>query len=84
MGRTRVEDVQPANAGPSLIERMWHELDQIMDRLVEPGAEAEDGLDKGRAQGVAYCLAILETPYQTDIERIRRIAMERRRVREHG
>jgi hypothetical protein len=63
---------------------MWEELDAIVDRLVEEGAEADDGQDKGRAQGVAYCIALVETPYQPDIMRVRRIASERRREREQG
>jgi hypothetical protein len=33
--------------------------------------------DVGRAQGVAYCIAVIENPYHVDIERIRAEAMVR-------
>lgn len=70
------------NAGPSLLEQMWAELDSIVDRLVEPGAVAEDGRDPGRAEGVAWCIALVQTPYAPDMEAIRVQAMERRAKRE--
>lgn len=59
---------------------MWMELDAVYDRLIE--APAEDGQDKGRAEGMALCIAILETPYGPDVNRIRRICKERRERRE--
>lgn len=74
---------RPAStAGPSILEMMWEELDSIVDRLCEEGAAAEDGLDSGRAQGMAHAIAIVEQPYQPNIEDVRARAMERRAARE--
>lgn len=63
-------------AGKSLHEILWDELMTIMDRLMT-GCEAEDGRDPGRAEGVAYCIAIFQNPYAPNIEGVRAEAMER-------
>lgn len=60
----------------SLLERMWEELDAIVERLTA-GAESEDGRDPGRAEGVAYCIALITMPYAPDLDAIRALAMER-------
>jgi hypothetical protein len=60
----------------SLLERMWEELDSIVERLVAE-AESEDGQDRGRAEGVAYCIALITMPYAPSLDRIRQLAMER-------
>lgn len=72
-----------STAGPSLLEKMWEELDSIVDRLME-GAEAADGRDPGRAEGVAYCIAIVQMPYAPDMMAIRAQAMDRRAERVAG
>jgi hypothetical protein len=64
-------------AGPTILEMMWQELDSVVDRLMEDGAQAEDGRDPGRAEGVAYCIAIITNPYEVNIEAIREEAMVR-------
>lgn len=69
--------IRPASqvcGGKSILEMMWGELDAIVERLMGGGA-AED--DKGRAQGVAMCIALVENPYLPDVERIREQAMDR-------
>jgi hypothetical protein len=63
-------------AGKSLHEILWDELMTIMERLMT-GCEAEDGRDPGRAEGVAYCIAIFQNPYAPNIEGVRAEAMER-------
>lgn len=63
-------------AGKSLHEILWDELMTIMDRLMT-GCEAEDGRDPGRAEGVAYCIAIFQNPYAPNIDSVRAEAMER-------
>lgn len=82
---THMADVLRAaavNAGGSscaskpLIEMLWDELMAIMDRLMSDG-EAEDGRDPGRAEGVAYCIAVFQNPYLPNIENVRAEAMER-------
>jgi hypothetical protein len=57
-------------AGRSILEHLWIELMTICDRLYT-GAEAEDGRDPGRAEGVAYCIAVMTNPYQPDIQAVR-------------
>jgi hypothetical protein len=60
--------------GKSILEMMWEELDAIVERLMGGGAAEED---TGRAQGVAYAIAVIENPYLPDMERIRNEAMDR-------
>ena len=84
--------LQP-HAGRSLIEIYWSELDEILDRLMDEGAPQqypEDGKSwgiapdwqaygeqRGQAQGVAYCIAVMTNPYTPDVDAIREEAMER-------
>lgn len=62
--------------GKSLVEIMEGELDAIIDRLMT-GQEADDGRDPGRAEGVAYCIAVIRMPYNPSIPIIKEQAMER-------
>lgn len=69
--------IRPASQvchGKSILEMLWEELDSIVERLMG-GGEAEG--DVGRAQGVAYAIAVIENPYHVDMERIRAEAMQR-------
>lgn len=56
--------------GPSILDKYWEELMSISERLYT-GAEAEDGRDPGRAEGVAFCIALITNPYQPNIEAVR-------------
>lgn len=85
----------PVNAGKSILEIMWEELDEIMDRLMTDGRPEDDpaivvldtrglaaewqayGEERGQAQGVAYCLAVLINPYAVNVDNVRSTAMER-------
>lgn len=60
--------------GKSILEMLWDELDAIVERLMAGGAAEED---KGKAQGVAYAIAVIENPYLPNVERIRDEAMDR-------
>lgn len=62
--------------GPTLIEALWNEMDDIMERLMT-GTESEDGGDKYRAQELAWVLAIVTNAYDPSVDRIRAEAMER-------
>jgi len=64
-------------SGKSILEMYWDELDTIMDRLMTNGAEAADGRDPGRAEGVAYCIAVMKNPYAPNIDSVRIEAVER-------
>lgn len=70
-------DGYPVEAGRSIGEKLWEELDRIVERLMS-GEEADDGRDPGRAEGVAFCIAVLtHSPGEANIERVRAEAMER-------
>jgi hypothetical protein len=56
--------------GRSILEMLWEELMSISERLYT-GAEAEDGRDPGRAEGVAFCIAVMTNPYAPNIEAVR-------------
>ena len=62
--------------GRSLLDMMWEELMAVYERLVS-GAAAADGRDPGRAEGIAFCIAIVQQPYNPDIESVREEAMRR-------
>lgn len=65
-----------ANAGRSIIEIIWEEMDVVYGRLMAGEGSKAKG-DKGRAGGLAYALAVLTNPYQVDIEAIRTAAHAR-------
>lgn len=62
--------------GQTLLELMWEELMAIVDRLMT-GQEAEDGRDPGRAEGVAYSIAVMQNPYLPNWESVRDQAVAR-------
>lgn len=57
MKKDRAVQFRSSSDSGNALDRMWAELDTIMERLMTPGAEADDGRDPGRAEGVAFCLA---------------------------
>lgn len=65
-----------ACAGKSILETLWEELDTIVDRILS-GTPAKDGRDPGRAEGVAYCIAVFQNPYMPNLESVREEATER-------
>lgn len=65
-----------ANAGRSIIELLWEEMDSVYARLMAgDGARAKG--DKGRAAGLAHALALMTNPYAVNVEAIREAAHER-------
>lgn len=69
-----------AVSAPTILQTLWGELDRIVERLLAgPDAVAEDGRDQGRAEGVAYCIAVMTNPYQPDIEAVKTECMRRYR-----
>lgn len=65
-----------ACAGKSILEMLWEELDAIVDRIMTE-QDSEDGRDPGRAEGVAYCIAVFTNPYLPNLDAIREQAMDR-------
>lgn len=63
-----------------LLNRYWQELDDIVDRIASK-QEAEDGLDKGRAETAMYFIAILLAPHNPDITKVRAEAARRYKER---
>ena len=74
--RLQRPSLAPIYGGPTLLEALWAEMDSIMERLMT-GAVSEDGQDVGRAQSIAWVIAITTNPYEPSIDRIRAEAMER-------
>lgn len=62
--------------GKSIIEMLEDELDTVIDRLMT-GAAAGDGRDPGRAEGVAFALAVMQNPYRPNINSVKNDAMVR-------
>lgn len=69
--------------GKSLHEMLWDELMTIVERLMT-GQESEDGRDPGRAEGVAYAIAVFTNPYAPNLEAIREQAMDRWEEEDNG
>lgn len=65
-----------ANAGRSIIEIIWEEMDAVYARLMAGAGSVAKG-DKGRAAGLAYALAVMTNPYEVNIDAIREQAHER-------
>jgi hypothetical protein len=63
-------------AGRSIVEMMEDELDSVVERLMNGGA-ADDGRDPGRAEGMAFCIALIRQPYNPNMESVREAAMDR-------
>ena len=67
--------------GRSLLEMMWEELDAVFERLISDNPAA-DGRDEGRAEGIATCIAIVQQPYNPNLDSVREEAMARWETRE--
>lgn len=78
-----------ATAGKSLIERMWELLDGTMSELLGPLREwgpndTKVSEARGRAYGIAQCLALMTDPIHANVDDVRERAMERWRARQDG
>lgn len=62
--------------GKSIVGMLETELDTIVERIMN-GAEAADGRDPGRAEGIATALAVFFNPYRPDLDSVRQAAMDR-------
>jgi hypothetical protein len=62
--------------GKSIIGMLEDHLDGIVERIMN-GAEAADGRDPGRAEGIALALAVFFNPYKPSIDDVRQAAMDR-------
>lgn len=56
--------------GETILELMWKELMVVVDRLMTD-QEAEDERDPGRAEGIAYAIAIMQNPYLPNWQSVR-------------
>lgn len=75
--RAAVSDTDgKACAGKSILELLWDELMTVLDRLMTEGT-AEDGKDPGRAEGLAYAIAVMSNPYLPNVDSVREQAMDR-------
>lgn len=78
-------------AGRSLIEELWEELDRVVDSLMVHDLHGSDWSKvdharvQGRAEGIAYSIAVLtQSPRTPDINVVREEAMERWEERQSG
>ena len=69
--------------GKTLLERMWELLDEVMDLLMTLNPDDADHL-KGRAYGIAQCLALMTDPIHATVDDVRATAMERWEARSDG
>lgn len=63
-------------SGESIQEMMWEELDGVMALLMANKAK-DVAYAKGRAYGLATALALLQTPYDPNVDSVRAQAMAR-------
>jgi len=76
--RKDVELTGVSCAGRSIIEILWEDLDKTVDKLESPGAlRGARPVDIGRAQGLAYAIAVMYNPYAPDFNAVRDEAMDR-------
>jgi hypothetical protein len=61
-------------AGKNVQNELWAELDAVMTLLVAGEAEPDD---KGKAQGLAFALALMTNPYAPNVDGIKALALER-------
>lgn len=62
--------------GKTIREMLWADLDAVMSRLMAEGEAAEES-DKGEAYGLARAIALMDDPWQPDIDAVRAEAVER-------
>lgn len=77
--------------GPSIIEKVWAELDAETNTLMairgechfetEEEQELAEEAQRGLCLGIAKALAIVLNPYEPDVDEIRREAMRRYKTR---
>lgn len=69
-----------ACAGKSITELLWDALDALMDILMEYDEQEpteETALTRGKAEGVAYALAVFQNPYLPNLDAVREQAIAR-------
>lgn len=66
-----------ACGGETILELLWRELMVVIDRLMSDGQQSGDGKDPGRAEGIAYAIAIMQNPYRPSVDDVREQAMAR-------
>ncbi len=63
-----------ACGGRTILELLWEEMMAVYERLVT-GQAAEH--DVGIAQGIAYAIAVMQNPYQPNIDNVREQAAQK-------
>lgn len=65
-----------ACGGETILELLWRELMVVYERLMTRTG-ADDLRDPGRAEGLAYAIAVMQNPYLPNIDNVREQAAER-------
>jgi hypothetical protein len=78
-----LHDALHPDAGGSVREMLWSELDDVVDKIQRRVDRGKQPLNKhvGQAQGLALALAILVNPFAYDVDAIRVEAMARYEAR---
>lgn len=63
--------------GKSMVEKMWDELDSIYENLAQATTSHGEDRLKGRARGVAWCIALCSGPYYEKADEVVREAVKR-------
>lgn len=71
-------------AGPSLLELVWRQLDEVMDELMDARLDGRepDKVQAGTALGYAGAIAIFSNPYNPNVDAVRAEAVERWEARQ--
>lgn len=64
-----------ACGGKTILEFMWERLMAVVERLMTDQA-SEDGQDVGRAEGLAWAIAVFQNPYRPNLDSVRAEAMQ--------
>ena len=73
----KVEDNDPSCAGKSLVEIMESGLDDVVEDIMYELGDEDPLVLKGKAIGIAECIAVIRTPYLPNVEAVRDAAMIR-------
>ena len=77
MARSTMLSGEPGQfAGKSIYERLWEEMDAVYGRLMAGEGTVAKG-DKHYARGLAYSLMLMSSPYNPDIEAVKKEAHRR-------
>lgn len=69
--------------GPSMPGKYYHVLDGIVDQLMDDADLSDEDYDhlRGKAEGIAWCIAMLQNQVEPNVDSVRRESQRRREAR---